>query len=148
MDGSTTLMTDTLSSHKVLNGSSRLSAIQELIDTEQRYVNDLRFVADEFIKPLSNGHILSDNEIEKLFSNWFGLIACNSVLLSTLHEQLQHTDYASSMDSDSLIRTSRSASMSNISIVPQVSIKIPIMYFIYIYVYVYLFSVVNSSRYR
>ena len=110
IDDSTTLTIDALSSHKVLTGSSRMSAIQELIDTEQRYANNLCFIANEFIKPLSNDRILSDNEIEKLFSNWPSLIACNSVLLSTLHEQLQYKDYASPTDNDSLTRTSRSAS--------------------------------------
>ena len=88
MNDSTTLMTGTLSSHKILNDSSRMSTIQELIDTEQRYVNDLRFVANESIKPLSNDGILNGNEIEKLFSKWLSLIECNSVVLSTLHEQL------------------------------------------------------------
>ena len=78
-DDSTTLMTDTLLSHRVLSDSSHMSAIQESIDTEQHCVNDLCFVANEFIKPLSNDRIFNDNEIEKLFSKWFSLIARNSV---------------------------------------------------------------------
>ena len=64
------LIIDT-SSQQILNNSSRISAIRELIETEQRYVNDLRTVANEFIKPLSNGRVLNDYEIEQLFSNWF-----------------------------------------------------------------------------
>ncbi|CAF4343732.1 unnamed protein product [Rotaria sp. Silwood2] len=51
---SSTLITD-ISSHQTLNNSSRISAIQELIETEQRYINDLRIVANEFIKPLIIG---------------------------------------------------------------------------------------------
>ncbi|CAF3138931.1 unnamed protein product, partial [Rotaria sp. Silwood2] len=65
---SSTLITD-ISSHQTLNNSSRISAIQELIETEQRYINDLRIVANEFIKPLSNGRILNDYEIEQLFNS-------------------------------------------------------------------------------
>jgi hypothetical protein len=122
IDDSSTLIIDT-SSQQILNNSSRISAIRELIETEQRYVNDLRTVANEFIKPLSTGRILNDYEIEQLFSNWFSLIACNSVFLSTLQEQVQYREHVSTLDDDVSIRTPRSASMSNIAMVAQVSIK-------------------------
>ncbi|CAF4959094.1 unnamed protein product [Rotaria sp. Silwood1] len=56
---SSTLITD-ISSHETLNNSSCISATRELIETEQRYVNDLPIIANEFIKPLSNGRILND----------------------------------------------------------------------------------------
>jgi hypothetical protein len=123
-DDSSTLITDTSSSsQQVSNTSARISAIRELIETEQRYINDLRTVANDFIKPLSNIRILNDYEIEQLFSNWFNLIACNAVLLSTLQEQVQYKEHILTSDDDVSIRTPRSASMSNIAMGAQVSIK-------------------------
>ncbi|CAF4930633.1 unnamed protein product, partial [Rotaria sp. Silwood1] len=119
---SSTLITD-ISSHETLNNSSRISAIRELIETEQRYVNDLRIVANEFIKPLSNGRILNDYEIEQLFSNWFSLIACNTVFLSTLQEQVQYKEHIVTSNTDISIRTPRSVSMSNITTIAQVPIN-------------------------
>jgi hypothetical protein len=114
------------SSQQVLNQSSRVAAIRELIETEQRYVNDLRTVANEFIKPLSNNRILNDREVEQLFSNWFNLIACNAVLLSSMQEQVQYKEHIVNLDDDDddvLIRTPRSASMSNIALVSQVRLN-------------------------
>jgi len=123
-DDSSTLITDiSSSSQQVSNTSARISAIRELIETEQRYINDLRTVANDFIKPLSNVRILNDYEIEQLFSNWFNLIACNAVLLSTLQEQVQYKEHILTSDDDVSIRTPRSASMSNIAMGAQVSIK-------------------------
>ena len=91
--------------------------MRELIETEQRYVNDLRTVANDFIKPLNNDRVLKDYEIEQLFSNWFNLIACNTVFLSTLQDQVQYKEHLLTFDDDdhACIRTPRSASMSNIA---------------------------------
>ncbi|CAF5102451.1 unnamed protein product, partial [Rotaria sp. Silwood1] len=61
---SSTLITD-ISSHETLNNSSCISATRELIETEQRYVNDLPIIANEFIKPLKQvqykEHIVTSN---------------------------------------------------------------------------------------
>lgn len=119
---STTLITDISTSQKLSNNSPRISAIRELIETEQRYVNDLRVVADDFIRPLSSRRILKDYEIDQLFSNWFSLIACNIVFLSTLEEQVQYKDNILTSNIDVSIRTSRSVSMSNIAEIVQVKI--------------------------
>ena len=109
------------SSHQSLNNSARIAAIRELIETEQRYVRDLKIVADEFIKPLSNGRILNDYEIDRLFSNWFSLIAYNSVFLSTLQEQVQYKDQSTTDEDDDVsLRTPRSVSLSNITKIAQV----------------------------
>ena len=107
------------SSHQSLSNSARISAIRELIETEQRYVHDLRTVVDDFIKPLSNKRMLNDYEVEQLFSNWFSLIAYNTVFLTTLEEQIQSKD-ASKTEDDVLILTPRSASLSNIAVAAQV----------------------------
>ena len=122
IDDSSTLITDT-SSHQISNNSSRISAIRELVETEHRYVNDLRTVANQFIKPLSNGRILNDYEIEQLFSNWFSLIACNTIFLTTLQEQVQYKEHVIISDTDVSIQIPRSASLSNIAMVAQVSTK-------------------------
>jgi hypothetical protein len=123
-DESSTLMSDTSSSppHPTINNSARISAIRELIETEQRYVNDLRIVANDFIKPLSNERVISDYEIEQLFSNWFNLIACNSVLLTTLQDQVHYREQTVISDDDISTPTPRSASMSNIALAAQVCI--------------------------
>lgn len=112
-------ITSNASSHQSLTNSARVSAIRELIETEQRYVNDLRTVAEDFIKPLSNRRMLNDYEIEQLFSNWFSLIAYNSVFLSTLEEQIHSKDVSSTED-DIFLRIPRSASLSNIAVAAQV----------------------------
>jgi hypothetical protein len=123
-DESSTLMTDmSPSPPHIINNSSRILAIRELIETEQRYVNDLRTVANDFIKPLSNTRVISDYEIEQLFSNWFNLIACNTVLLSTLQEQVHYKEHIVISDDDVSTPTPRSASMSNIALAAQVCIK-------------------------
>lgn len=99
---------------------ARVSAIRELIETEQRYVDDLVTVANEFIKPLNNARVLSDYEIEQLFINWFNLIALNSNLLDALHEQVQYRPDLSPREDGVVMRAPRSASMSNIHMVAQV----------------------------
>ncbi|CAF5169386.1 unnamed protein product, partial [Rotaria sp. Silwood1] len=101
---SSTLITDILS-HETLNNSSCISATRELIETEQRYVNDLRIVANEFIKPLSNDRILNDYEIEQLF------------------KQVQYKEHIVTSNTDISIRTPRSVFMSNIATIAQVPIN-------------------------
>jgi hypothetical protein len=115
---------DTSSSQKLPSNPSRISAIRELIETEQRYVNDLLTVANHFIKPLHNAGVLSDNEIEQLFINWYNLITLNSSLLKALHEQVDYKEETSLSENGVLMRTPRSASMSNIALAAQVSICI------------------------
>ncbi|CAF0939796.1 unnamed protein product [Adineta ricciae] len=98
---------------------SRVSAIRELIETEQRYVDDLFIVANDFIKPLNNARILSDYEIEQIFINWISLIALNSTLLSALQEQVNYKEDMSSTENGVIMRTPRSASLSNIQLAVQ-----------------------------
>ena len=118
-DGSPPSNTDQAYSQPSLNNAGRTAAIRELIETEQRYVHDLKIVANDFIRPLSNGRILNDNDIESLFSNWYSLIAFNSVFLTTLQEQILSSD-VSVIDDVSFMPTPRSVSMSNITMISQV----------------------------
>jgi hypothetical protein len=101
--------------------SSRVSAIRELIETEQRYVDDLKTVEREFIQPLTDSQVLTYKESDQLFINWQNLIACNIILLQALKEQVdyrQSTDIPS--DDQAIIRSMRSSSMSNIALAAQV----------------------------
>ncbi len=125
---------DASSSQKLPSNPSRISAIRELIETEQRYVDDLLTVANHFIKPLHNARVLSDNEIEQLFINWYNLITLNSSLLKALHEQVDYKEETSLSENGVLMRTPRSASMSNIALAAQVSIDILQFYLSVIYV--------------
>jgi len=126
-DDSTTMTTDVSSIQQLPNQSARVSAIRELIETEQRYVKDLRIVANDFIKPLTNHRILNDSEIEQLFSNWFNLIACNAVLLSSLQGQVQYREHIVPIDDDDndeiSTRSIRSVSMTNIASVAKSNAK-------------------------
>lgn len=118
-DDSTTMTTDVSSIQQLPSQSARISAIRELIETEQRYVKDLRIVANDFIKPLSNNRLLKHFEIEQLFGNWFNLIACNAVLLSSLQGQVQYREHITPLDDDDDLssRSIRSVSMTNIALV-------------------------------
>jgi hypothetical protein len=100
----------------------RVSAIRELIETEQRYVDDLLIVANQFITPLNNTRVLNDHEIEQLFINWYNLIALNSNLLKALHEKVHYKGRLFLPENDAIMRTPRSVSMSNIALAAQVSV--------------------------
>jgi hypothetical protein len=112
-----------LSSQNSSSNSLRVSAIRELIDTEQRYVDDLYIVANQFIKPLNTARVLNDQEIEKLFINWYNLIALNSGLLKALHDQVNYKEHNHSSENEITTRTPRSVSMSNIALAAQVCAK-------------------------
>ena len=111
-------------SQNLPSNPSRISAIRELIETEQRYVDDLLTVTNHFIKPLNNARVLNAHEIEQLFINWYNLIALNSNLLKALHEQVDYKEEISSSENGVIMRTPRSVSMSNIALAAQVSIDI------------------------
>lgn len=106
-------------SHNSPSNSLRVSAIRELIDTEQRYVEDLLIVSREFIQPLKTVRVLNDYDVEQLFINWYNLIALNSALLKALHEQVDYKEDPSS-ENGVIMRAPRSVSMSNIALAAQV----------------------------
>lgn len=65
----------------------RQDYIQELIMTEEKYVEDLQIVLDVFYKPMSESGRLNDAEMQKIFVNWKELLGCNNKLLKALHER-------------------------------------------------------------
>lgn len=62
----------------------RQGHIQELIATEESYVEDMSIVLDAFCKPLKESRILSEEDLETIFVNWDELITCNTKLLKSL----------------------------------------------------------------
>ncbi|XP_049450197.1 intersectin-2b isoform X2 [Epinephelus fuscoguttatus] len=62
----------------------RQGYIHELIQTEERYTEDLQIVLEVFHKPMSESGRLSDAEMTMIFVNWKELLACNSKLLKAL----------------------------------------------------------------
>ncbi|XP_055086190.1 intersectin-2b [Periophthalmus magnuspinnatus] len=65
----------------------RQDYIQELIQTEEKYVEDLQIVLDVFHRPMSESGRLTEAEMQKIFVNWKELLPCNNRLLKALHER-------------------------------------------------------------
>ncbi|XP_064627366.1 intersectin-1-like isoform X4 [Lineus longissimus] len=62
----------------------RQNHIQELINTEESYVEDMSFVLEVFYEPLAESKTLTDDELQMVFVNWKELIVCNMKLLKGL----------------------------------------------------------------
>lgn len=62
----------------------RQDYIHELIDTEEKYVEDLQLVLEVFYKPMSESNRLSEAEMNMIFANWRELIQCSSKMLKAL----------------------------------------------------------------
>ncbi|KAJ7990976.1 hypothetical protein DPEC_G00292450 [Dallia pectoralis] len=62
----------------------RQGYIHELLQTEERYLEDLTLVMEVFYKPMTESGRLSDEEMSMIFVNWRELIACNTKLLKAL----------------------------------------------------------------
>uniref|UniRef100_A0A8D3DIQ3 Intersectin 2b n=1 Tax=Scophthalmus maximus TaxID=52904 RepID=A0A8D3DIQ3_SCOMX len=62
----------------------RQGYIHELIQTEERYVEDLNIVLEVFHRPMSESGRLNEAEMSMIFVNWKELLACNTKLLKAL----------------------------------------------------------------
>ncbi|KAK2854204.1 hypothetical protein Q5P01_006865 [Channa striata] len=62
----------------------RQGYIHELLESEDRYVEDLQIVLEVFYRPMSESGRLSDAEMDMIFVNWKELLACNTKLLKAL----------------------------------------------------------------
>lgn len=58
--------------------------VQELIDTEKKYVAQLQLVVDVFIDPLRLERILDDGDIKEQFLNWEPILGLHEQLLEQL----------------------------------------------------------------
>ncbi len=72
---------------------------------------------------MNTARVLNDNEIEKLFINWYSLISLNSGLLQALHNQVDYKEQNHSATNEVTMRTPRSVSMSNIALAVQVCLR-------------------------
>uniref|UniRef100_A0A673I8F1 Intersectin-2-like n=1 Tax=Sinocyclocheilus rhinocerous TaxID=307959 RepID=A0A673I8F1_9TELE len=59
----------------------RQGYIHELIETEEKYNEDLQLVLEVFYKPMSESGRLTEAEMNMIFVNWRELIQCNSKML-------------------------------------------------------------------
>ncbi|XP_051579333.1 intersectin-2b isoform X2 [Myxocyprinus asiaticus] len=62
----------------------RQGYIHELIETEEKYMEDLQLVLEVFHKPMSESGHLTDAEMNMIFVNWRELIQCNTKILKAL----------------------------------------------------------------
>ncbi|XP_071344242.1 intersectin-2b isoform X2 [Trachinotus anak] len=62
----------------------RQGYIHELIETEERYLEDLNIVLEVFQRPMLESGRLSEEEMSLLFVNWKELQTCNTKLLKAL----------------------------------------------------------------
>ncbi|XP_070368622.1 intersectin-2 isoform X2 [Equus asinus] len=62
----------------------RQGYLHELIQTEERYVDDLQLVVEVFQKPMMDSGILTEGEMALIFVNWKELIMSNTKLLKAL----------------------------------------------------------------
>ncbi|KAA0710802.1 Intersectin-2 EH domain and SH3 domain regulator of endocytosis 2 [Triplophysa tibetana] len=62
----------------------RQGYIDELIETEEKYIEDLQLVLEVFHKPMSESGRLTEAEMNMIFFNWRELIQCNSKMLKAL----------------------------------------------------------------
>ncbi|CAG5853966.1 unnamed protein product [Menidia menidia] len=62
----------------------RQDYIQELIETEEKYVEDLQIVLDVFYRPMSESGRLKNEEMDMIFVNWKELLACNTKFVKAL----------------------------------------------------------------
>ncbi|KOS12758.1 cnh-domain-containing protein [Malassezia pachydermatis] len=72
----------------------RQEVIFEIISTERAYVQDLEYLRDIWIKPLSTQHILSESRrdgfVEKVFCNLLEILAVNARLSEMLMRRQRH----------------------------------------------------------
>ncbi|XP_075057455.1 intersectin-2 isoform X2 [Mixophyes fleayi] len=62
----------------------RQGYIHELIQTEERYMDDLQLVIEVFQKPMTDSGVLNEAEMGLIFVNWKELIMSNTKLLKAL----------------------------------------------------------------
>ncbi|KAM6943444.1 intersectin-2b [Xenentodon cancila] len=62
----------------------RQGYIYELIETEERYVEDLQLVLEVFYKPMSESGRLNDSEMTMIFVNWREILTCNTKFVKAL----------------------------------------------------------------
>lgn len=62
----------------------RLESINELIQTEKAYIEDMIIVNRVFEKPLRESRVVPEKDVEEIFVNWEHILKCNKAFLSDL----------------------------------------------------------------
>ena len=62
----------------------RCNVINELLTTEQEYLENLELVRDYFIQPLKNQRVLEEDEMEIIFINWNDVLLCTNRFYKSL----------------------------------------------------------------
>lgn len=65
----------------------RLEGINELIQTEKTYIEDMIVVNKIFEKPLRESRVIPEKDIEGIFVNWEHILMCNKAFLEDLLER-------------------------------------------------------------
>jgi hypothetical protein len=69
---------------KVPFSDKRCNVINELLTTEQDYLENLELVRDYFIQPLTNQKVLEEDEKEIIFINWNDVLLCTNRFYKSL----------------------------------------------------------------
>lgn len=75
----------------------RQDCINELIQTEKAYIEDMEVVHRIFEKPLSESRVVTQQDLEGIFVNWRDILQCNKNFLADL---CQRRDSASDIVGD------------------------------------------------
>lgn len=65
----------------------RQESINELIQTEQAYIDDMSIVYKVFEKPLVESRVVDRQDVEQIFLNWKEILECNQKFLNELLER-------------------------------------------------------------
>ncbi|GJQ83722.1 putative Eps15 homology domain protein [Trypoxylus dichotomus] len=65
----------------------RQDCINELIQTEKAYIDDMKVVYEVFELPLLESHVVEKNDVEGIFVNWREILLCNKNFLDDLLER-------------------------------------------------------------
>lgn len=79
------------------NEKMRQDCVNELIQTEKAYIEDMSIVHKVFEVPLMESRVVSKQDVEKIFVNWSKLVETNQAFLKDL---LQRTSNGSDIIGD------------------------------------------------
>eukprot|EP01134_Creolimax_fragrantissima_P008152 CFRG8152T1 len=68
----------------------RTKVLKEIIETERKYVSDLRHLAESYLEPLSAADWLTDDQKIMLLNNTYNLLAFHTQLLTDLDTAYEH----------------------------------------------------------
>lgn len=70
----------------------RQECVNELISTENAYLDDMTIVHTIFEKPLRNSKVISEEELQGIFVNWQEIIQCHRKFLGDLLDKRDSGD--------------------------------------------------------